>query len=68
MAKALERLDKSAAAGGPVQPSGASASRGSGRNPAVVSARSVALQVLTAVEQEGAYSNLLLNGALQSPD
>ncbi|GGH25631.1 16S rRNA (cytosine(967)-C(5))-methyltransferase RsmB [Paenibacillus segetis] len=29
------------------------------------SARDTALQVLTGVEQEGAYSNLLLNGALQ---
>ncbi|GIO38716.1 ribosomal RNA small subunit methyltransferase B [Paenibacillus antibioticophila] len=36
-----------------------------GRSPAKSTSRSVALQVLTAVEQEGAYSNLLLNGALQ---
>lgn len=38
---------------------------GSGRNPHKTTSRSLALQVLTAVEQEGAYSNLLLNGALQ---
>lgn len=50
---------------GPVRSSGASASSGGGRHGAGASARSVALQVLTAVEQEGAYSNLLLNGALQ---
>lgn len=30
-----------------------------------ISAREAALQVLTSVEQEGAYSNLLLNGVLQ---
>ncbi|MBU5672884.1 16S rRNA (cytosine(967)-C(5))-methyltransferase RsmB [Paenibacillus brevis] len=36
-----------------------------GRSPAKSTSRSVALQVLTAVEQESAYSNLLLNGALQ---
>ncbi|MFD1176176.1 16S rRNA (cytosine(967)-C(5))-methyltransferase RsmB [Paenibacillus puldeungensis] len=35
------------------------------RGTAKPSARDTALQVLTAVEQEGAYSNLLLNGALQ---
>lgn len=50
---------------GRTESSGASASRGGGRNSAAPTARSVALQVLTAVEQEGAYSNLLLNGALQ---
>lgn len=50
---------------GSVQPSGTPSSCGGGRNQAAASARSVALQVLTAVEQEGAYSNLLLNGALQ---
>ncbi|MGG6310078.1 16S rRNA (cytosine(967)-C(5))-methyltransferase RsmB [Paenibacillus macerans] len=43
----------------------ASSPQGGGRGPAKPSARNVALQVLTAVEQEGAYSNLLLNGALQ---
>lgn len=48
--------------------SGASSSRGPGRSSGAPSARSVALQVLTAVEQEGAYSNLLLNGALQKSE
>lgn len=38
---------------------------GGGRSPLRATSRSVALQVLTAVEQEGAYSNLLLNGTLQ---
>lgn len=38
---------------------------GAGKKKTAVSARDTALQVLTAVEQEGAYSNLLLNGALQ---
>ncbi len=39
---------------------------GSGKSKqAKPTARDTALQVLTAVEQEGAYSNLLLNGALQ---
>ncbi|EOS58013.1 16S rRNA (cytosine(967)-C(5))-methyltransferase RsmB [Paenibacillus barengoltzii] len=51
--------------GGVNKPSGTPSSRGGGRNQTAASARSVALQVLTAVEQEGAYSNLLLNGALQ---
>lgn len=36
-----------------------------GRSPGQATSRSLALQVLTAVEQDGAYSNLLLNGALQ---
>lgn len=49
-----------ASAGGGAGPSG-----GAARGQAKPSARSVALEVLTAVEQEGAYSNLLLNGALQ---
>ncbi|WP_372490876.1 16S rRNA (cytosine(967)-C(5))-methyltransferase RsmB [Paenibacillus mellifer] len=49
----------------PRHPSGTPTSRGEGRSSGGPSARSVALQVLTAVEQEGAYSNLLLNGALQ---
>ncbi|TYA13120.1 16S rRNA (cytosine(967)-C(5))-methyltransferase RsmB [Paenibacillus faecis] len=40
--------------------------RGKGRGKAGgASSRDTALQVLTAVEQEGAYSNLLLNGAIQ---
>lgn len=38
---------------------------GGGRSPLKTTSRSLALQVLTAVEQEGAYSNLLLGGALQ---
>ncbi|GIP48037.1 16S rRNA (cytosine(967)-C(5))-methyltransferase RsmB [Paenibacillus sp. DXFW5] len=49
----------------PAKPTGTSSSQGMGRGLIAPSARSVALQVLTAVEQEGAYSNLLLNGALQ---
>lgn len=44
---------------------GTGPSGGAARGQAKPSARSVALEVLTAVEQEGAYSNLLLNGALQ---
>lgn len=38
---------------------------GGGRSSLKTTSRSLALQVLTAVEQEGAYSNLLLGGALQ---
>ncbi len=46
--------------------SGGSSKSGDARAKSVrASARDTALQVLTAVEQEGAYSNLLLNGALQ---
>lgn len=44
---------------------GASGRGGAGAKKTSPSARDTALQVLTAVEQEGAYSNLLLNGALQ---
>lgn len=44
--------------------SGSGKSIGKGR-PEKTTARDTALEVLTAVEQEGAYSNLLLNGALQ---
>lgn len=39
--------------------------RPKGGAPSRITAREAALQVLTAVEQEGAYSNLLLNGVLQ---
>ncbi|MEF2964546.1 16S rRNA (cytosine(967)-C(5))-methyltransferase RsmB [Paenibacillus sp. M1] len=39
--------------------------KGRGKSTAKATARDAALQVLTAVEQEGAYSNLLLNGTLQ---
>lgn len=46
--------------------SGGGSKPGGGRTKSVqTTARDTALQVLTAVEQEGAYSNLLLNGALQ---
>ncbi|MCM3698379.1 16S rRNA (cytosine(967)-C(5))-methyltransferase RsmB [Paenibacillus macerans] len=60
---------KAGAARGAVQKAstgrGTGPSGGADRRQAKPSARSVALEVLTAVEQEGAYSNLLLNGALQ---
>ncbi|WP_420707917.1 16S rRNA (cytosine(967)-C(5))-methyltransferase RsmB [Paenibacillus sp. GM2] len=44
---------------------GKGAHAGKRNNKAQPTARDTALDVLTAVEQEGAYSNLLLNGALQ---
>lgn len=54
-----------AQSGGPAGGNHTASTQLGGRGPARPSARNVALQVLTAVEQEGAYSNLLLNGALQ---
>lgn len=53
---------------GPNRPQAKGRGGGSGNGrpvPSKSSARDTALQVLTAVEQEGAYSNLLLNGAIQ---